>query len=74
VKLGKRLTALARHVGSAAASGHLGADEVVDETSGLTASDFQDSVDIVTVKSVEEVGDMPGLFVGRLNNEEEDLS
>lgn len=72
VKLGRRLAELARHVGSAAAAGRVAADEVVDEASGLTAADFQDSVDIVTVTAVEDAGDVPSLLVGRLGEAEEE--
>ena len=71
--LGRRLSELARRVGSAAAAGHLDADELVDERSGLTAADFQESVDIVTVTAIEPVGDVPYLVVGRLNDTHNDL-
>jgi hypothetical protein len=73
VKLGRRLADLARHVGSAAVAGRLAADEVVDEASGLTAADFQQSVEILTVATVEDAGDVPSLLAGRLGDAEEDL-
>jgi hypothetical protein len=72
VRLGKRLSELARQVGSATAAGRVAADEVVDERSGLTAADFQDSIDIVTVRSVEAAGDVPWMVVGRLNEAEKE--
>lgn len=74
VKLGRRLADLARHVGSAAAAGHVAADEVVDEASGLTAADFQDSIEIVVVTSVADAGQIPSILVGRLGEADEELS
>ena len=70
--LGRRLSEVARQVGSAVAAGHLAADELVDERSGLTAADFQESVDILTVNTIEPVGDVPYLVVGRLNDPDEE--
>jgi hypothetical protein len=72
-RLGRRLSELARHVGSASAAGHLDADELVDDRSGLTAADFQESVDILTVTTIRPVGDVPYLLVGRLNEFENDM-
>lgn len=72
VRLGRRLSEIARQVGSAAAAGRVAADEVVDERSGLTAADFQDSMDILTVRLVEAAGDVPYMVVGRLNEAEEE--
>ena len=71
--LGRRLSGVALQVGSAAAAGQLAADELVDERSGLTAADFQESVDILTVKTIEPVGEVPHLVVGRLSDSEEDV-
>jgi hypothetical protein len=74
VRLGHRLSELARQVGSAVVQGRIDSDEVMDERSGLTAADFQDSVDILTVTAVEPVGEVPYLLLGRLTDaEEEDL-
>ena len=73
--LGRRLAEVARQVGSAVAAGRLASDELIDERSGLTAADFQESVDILTVKTVEQVGEVPSLVLGRLNqSDEEDLN
>jgi hypothetical protein len=72
VRLGKRLSELARQVGSATAAGRVAADEVVDERSGLTVADFQDSIDILTVRSVEAAGEVPWMVVGRLNEAEKE--
>jgi hypothetical protein len=71
--LGKRLSEVALQVGSAVAAGKLAADELVDERSGLTAADFQESVDILTVRTIERVGEVPYLVVGRLSDSEEDF-
>jgi hypothetical protein len=71
-RLGKRLSEVARQVGSAAAAGRLASDEVVDERSGLTAADFQDSLDILTVRRMEPAGDVPYIVVGRLNDTKEE--
>jgi len=70
--LTRRLSELALRVGSAAAAGYLRPDELVDERSGLTAADFQESIDILAVRSIEEVGDMPYVLLGRLHEAEED--
>lgn len=67
VVLGRRLSEIARQIGPATLYGNVSGDEVVDERSGLTAADFQDSIDILTVESVEPVGDVPYMLVGRLN-------
>jgi hypothetical protein len=75
VRLGQRLSSLSRTVGSALASGHIDADEIIDERSGLTAADFQDSVDILTVSSIEDVGQVPYMLVGRLRDtDQEDIN
>jgi hypothetical protein len=65
-RLGFRLGALARQVGSATAAGLLAPDEIIDERTGLTAADFADSIDIVTVVAVEPAGDVPYVLTGRL--------
>lgn len=72
VKLGRRLADLAVHVGAAAAAGHVRRDEVIDERSGLTVADFQDSLDIVAVRSIDVLGDMPLVITGRLQGATED--
>jgi hypothetical protein len=72
VQLGRRVSDLALHVGAAAAAGHLSRDEVIDERSGLTAADFQDSLDLLTVRSIEPVGDVPFVITGRLHEGAED--
>lgn len=69
VRLGKRLSEMAMRVGSAASTGRLDGDEVVDERSGLTVADFQESVEVLTVREMELVGDVPYVLVGRLNDE-----
>lgn len=71
VRLGRRLAELARDVGTAATFGRYQSDEVIDETSGLTAGDFQDSIDVVTVVAVESVGSMPYAVTGILRDREE---
>lgn len=70
VRLGQRLSNMARRVGPAAAAGRIAPDEVVDERSGLTAADFQDSIDLLTVASIEPAGIVPYVLVGRLNDAE----
>jgi len=70
VTLGRRLAELAVHVGAAAAAGHVDRDEVIDERSGLTVADFQDSLDLVTVRSLDPVGDVPLVITGRLQGAE----
>lgn len=52
-RLGRRLAELTRRVGTAVAVGLADADEIVDETSGLSGADFQDALDIVTVRNIE---------------------
>jgi hypothetical protein len=70
--LGRRLSEVARQIGPSVAAGRLASDELVDERSGLTAADFEESVDILTVSSIEPVGDVPYLVVGRLNESDEE--
>lgn len=71
VRLGQRLSDLAMRVGSAAAAGLLDADEVVDERSGLTVADFQESIDILTVHSIEVAGEVPYILIGNMNEQAE---
>lgn len=71
-QLGRRLSDLARHVGAAAAAGYLARDEVIDERSGLTVADFQDSLDLLTVSVVDAVGEVPFVITGRLHEGGED--
>ena len=72
VKLGRRLAETARLVGPAAVVGHRSLDEVIDERSGLTAADFQDAIEILTVESVEPMGEVPSASTGRLRGPEEE--
>lgn len=69
--LGHRLGALARRVGSASAAGLVGDDEIIDERTGLTASDFRDSVEILTVRTVARAGRVPYAVTGRLRSSED---
>jgi hypothetical protein len=71
VRLGQRLSDLAMSVGSAAVAGLLDADEVVDERSGLTVADFQESIDILIVDSIEGAGEVPYILIGNLNEQAE---
>jgi hypothetical protein len=74
VKLGRRLAELAVNIGAAASAGHVGRDEVIDERSGLTVADFQDSLDLVVVRSIDPVGEVPLVVTGRLQGATEDSS
>ncbi len=65
-RLGQRIGNLARRVGGAAASGLVDRDEIIDERSGLTAADFEDSIDIVTIAVIEPAGLVPFVITGRL--------
>jgi len=67
-RLGRRLNDLARHVGTAVAVGLAGADEIVDERSGLSGADFQDALDIVTVRSVAAGTTVPYIMTGGLRS------
>jgi hypothetical protein len=71
VRLGQRLGALARHVGPHSAAGLIDDDEIIDARSGLTASDFRDSVEILEVESVHPVGRVPYAVTGLLRPSEE---
>lgn len=65
VRLGRRLARMARHVGPAARAGRIADDELIDERSGLTAADFEDAVEVVTVLRLESAGIVPRIITGR---------
>lgn len=65
VRLGRRLARMARHVGPAALAGRIADDELIDERSGLTAADFEDAVEVVTVMRLEPAGTVPRIITGR---------
>ena len=65
VQLGRRLAELTRSLGPAATAGRLAPDEVVDDTSGLTAADIEAAVTVLTVTAVTPVGDVPAVLTGR---------
>jgi hypothetical protein len=65
VRLGRRLARMARHVGPAARAGRVADDELIDERSGLTAADFEDAVEVVTVVRLEPAGTVPRIITGR---------
>jgi hypothetical protein len=69
VRLGHRLSAMAAQVRSTAMASNVDEDEVVDERSGLTVADFRESVEVLTVRTIEPAGEMPYLLVGRMNEE-----
>jgi hypothetical protein len=69
-RLGQRLGALSRHVGGAAAAGLIAPDEVIDDRSGLTAADFADSIDILTIAAIDDAGDVPFIVTGRVSGPE----
>lgn len=66
VRLGQRLGTLARQVGPQASSGLIDEDEIIDERTGLTASDFRSSVEILTVRSIRAAGRIPYVLAGTL--------
>jgi hypothetical protein len=70
IALSNRLTDLAMSVGPAAEAGLMQGDEVVDERTGLTVADFRESIDILTVASIEEAGDVPYIVIGNVNEVE----
>lgn len=70
-QLMQRVGALALRVVPAASAGTIRADELIDERSGLTASDFQGCVEIVRVHTIGEVRDIPTLATGRLRDASE---
>lgn len=71
IRLGQRLGTLARQVGSGAAAGQIDDDEIIDERSGLTASDFRDSIEILTVRAVRPAGRVPYAVAGVLRTADE---
>lgn len=70
LRLSQRVSDMALRVGPAAVAGLIAPDEVVDERSGLTAADFLDSIDLLTVSSIDPAGPVPYVIVGRLNDPE----
>ncbi len=74
LRLSQRVSDMALRVGPAAVAGLIAPDEVVDERSGLTAADFQDSIDLLTVSSIDPAGPVPYVIVGRLNDPERSFS
>jgi hypothetical protein len=70
-RLMHRVGTLALQVGPAASSGAVRADEVIDARSGLTAADFQGCVEILRVSSIEPIGLVPLVAVGRLREARE---
>jgi hypothetical protein len=71
-RLGRWLIRLEQQHGPAAATGRVDVDEVVDERSGLTAGDFQHSIELATVVSLEAVGNVPRVLTGRLRAAQEE--
>lgn len=71
LRLGQRLGALARKVGPQAGAGLINEDEIIDERTGLTASDFRDSVEILTVRSARPAGRIPYVLAGILRAADE---
>ena len=74
VRLGRRLAELTRSLGPAAAAGRLAADEVVDETSGLTAADIEAAVTVLEVTAITAVGGVPAVLTGRRTTTREDIN
>lgn len=74
VRLGRRLAELTRSLGPAAAAGRLAADEVVDETSGLTAADIEAAVSVLEVTAIALIGDVPAVLTGRRTTTREDIN
>jgi len=70
-QLGRRLGSLMRDVGVAAATGMVADDEIIDEKTGLTASDFRDSIEIRKITSVCPAGVVPYALTGILRDETE---
>ncbi len=71
VRLGHRLAVIARRVGPRAAAGLVDDDEIIDERTGITASDFRDSIDILTVQTVEAAGRVPFAVTGLLRSSDD---
>jgi hypothetical protein len=70
-QLMERVGALALQVGPAASVGAIRADEVIDERSGLTASDFEGCVEILRVRSIDPIGLVSPAVLGRLREARE---
>jgi len=68
-QLMQRIGALALRVGPGASLGSIDADQVIDERSGLTAADFQGSVEILRIRSIAPQGLVPLSVVGRLHED-----
>ena len=59
-------------MGPAAYLGQLAEDEVLDERSGLTVSDFKGSVELIEVARTSKVDeDVPAFLLGRVYTEGE---
>jgi len=71
IRLSRRLTDIAVHVGAGIAGGAITDDEVVDQKTGLTVADFRESLDVLTVDQIHSVGNVPYVLVGQLHNEAE---
>lgn len=71
IRLGRRLAGLARSLGPAAGGGHLPADEVIDDASGLTAADVESAVEVVTVAEVEPAAVVPRVLTGHRRGPDE---
>jgi hypothetical protein len=71
-RLGRRLGELMRDVGGATAVGTIKEDEIIDERTGLAASDFRDSIEILAVASVRPAGaPVPYVLTGSLRAADE---
>ena len=46
-------------------------DEIIDARTGITASDFRDSIDILTVQTVEAAGRVPFAVTGLLRSSDD---
>lgn len=65
-RLGLRIARLARSIGPRAATTTPEEDEVIDERSGLSASDFRGCVDLLEVAGTETAGDVPLFLIGHV--------
>ena len=70
-RLGRRLGALSREVGMATAAGITDDDEIIDERTGLTSSDFRNSIEILVVEDVVDAGDVPYALTGQIRQKGE---
>ena len=64
VKVGKRLTALARAIGPAAGTARIPADEIIDPVSGLTAGDLGAAVTVTRLTRLERILAVPNVLAG----------